>query len=123
MPNAPEFTLNLGAQYRLPITGGVTGRARIDAAVIGRQSFQDFQLPQNDQVYLFQNSYGTVDAQFGLEGSSWTATLFVRNLFNRRYATSAFSRYIFGAALVPLGTDAIQQDPGRIVGVELGARF
>lgn len=123
MPNAPEFTLNLGAQYRFPIAGGVTGRARVDAAVIGRQSFQDFQLPQNDEVFLFQNSYGTVDAQLGLEGESWTATLFVRNLFERRYATSAFSRYIFAAALVPLGTDAVQQDPGRIVGVELGVRF
>jgi iron complex outermembrane receptor protein len=123
VPNAPKYTLNVGAQYRFPITGDLKGRARIDAAVVGRQSFQDFQFPQNDDVFLFQRSYGTVDAQLGAEGGNWRATLFVRNLFEREYATSAFSRYIFGAALVPLNSDAVQQDPGRIFGAEIGFRF
>jgi iron complex outermembrane receptor protein len=123
VPNAPKYTLNVGGQYRFPITEAVKGRARIDAAVVGRQSFQDFQFPQNDDLFLFQRSYGTVDAQLGAEGENWRATLFVRNLFERDYATSAFSRYIFGAALVPLNSDAVQQDPGRIFGAELGFRF
>lgn len=123
VPNAPEFTLNLGAQYRFPITGSVNGRARVDAAVVGRQSFQDFQFPLDDQQFLFQKSYGTVDAQLGVEGPNWTATAFVRNLFERDYATSAFSRFIFGAALVPLNSDAVQRDPGRIFGAEISLRF
>ena len=123
MPNAPEFTLNVGAQYRFPITPSVGLRARVDAALVGRQSFQDFQFPQNDQLYLYQPTYGTVDAQLGVEGDNWTATLFVRNLFERDYATSAFSRYIFAAALVPLNSDAVQPDPGRIVGAEVSFRF
>ncbi|WP_284734560.1 TonB-dependent receptor [Sphingosinicella terrae] len=123
MPNAPEFTLNLGAQYRFPVTDAIDLRARVDAAVVGRQSFQDFQFPQNDELYLYQRSYGTVDAQLALEGSNWTATLFVRNLFERDYATSAFSRYIFAVALVPLNSDAVQSDPGRIFGAEIGFRF
>lgn len=123
MPNAPEFTLNVGAQYRFPVTPSVEVRARVDAAVVGRQSFQDFQFPLNDELYLYQNSYGTVDAQLGVEGRNWTATVFVRNLFERDHATSAFSRYIFAVALVPLNSDAIQPDPGRIFGAELGFRF
>jgi len=123
VPNAPKFMLNLGAQYRFPLAGEIRGRFRVDAGVVGRQSFQDFQLPANDQLYLYQRSYGTVDAQIGIEGENWTATAFVRNLFERDYATSAFSRYIFAAALVPLNSDAVQRDPGRIFGVELGFRF
>jgi iron complex outermembrane receptor protein len=123
VPNAPKFSLNLGGQYRFPLSGEVRGRARVDVAVVGRQSFQDFQLPANDQLYLFQRSYGTVDAQVGIEGRNWTATAFVRNLLGRDYATSAFSRYIFAVALVPLNSDAVQRDPGRIFGVELGYRF
>lgn len=123
VPNAPKFSLNLGAQYRFPLTGEVRGRARVDVAIVGRQSFQDFQLPANDQLYLFQRSYGTVDAQIGIEGRNWTATAFVRNLLGRDYATSAFSRYIFAVALVPLNSDAVQRDPGRIFGFELGYRF
>jgi iron complex outermembrane receptor protein len=123
VPNAPKFMLNVGAQYRFPLAGEIRGRFRVDAALVGRQSFQDFQLPANDQLYLYQRSYGTVDAQVGIEGRNWTATAFVRNLFKRDYATSAFSRYIFAAALVPLNSDAVQRDPGRIFGVELGYRF
>ena len=123
VPNAPKFTLNLGAQYRFAIADGIDGRLRADTAVVGRQSFQDFQFPANDQLYLFQRSYRTVDAQVGIEGKNWTATGFVRNLFKREHATSAFSRYIFAAALVPLNSDAVQRDPGRIFGVELGYRF
>lgn len=123
VPNAPKFMLNVGGQYRFPIAGDVRGRVRLDAALVGRQSFQDFQFPANDQLYLYQRSYGTVDAQIGIEGRNWTATAFVRNLFERDYATSAFSRYIFAAALVPLNSDAVQRDPGRIFGVELGFRF
>jgi iron complex outermembrane recepter protein len=123
VPNAPKFMLNAGAQYRFRIAGEIRGRFRVDAAVVGRQSFQDFQFPANDQLYLYQRSYGTVDAQIGIEGGNWTATAFVRNLFERDYATSAFSRFIFAAALVPLNSDAVQRDPGRIFGVELGFRF
>lgn len=123
VPNAPKFSLNLGGQYRFPLTDVVKGRVRIDAAVVGRQSFQDFQNPISDQMFLFQNSYGTVDAQLGLEGRNWKAAAFARNLFKRHYATSAFSRFIFAAALVPLGSDAVQPDPGRTLGTELSFRF
>ena len=123
VPNAPKFTLNLGTAYRLPLTSSISARFRVDYRLVGRQSYQDFQLGSNPDVLLFQKSYGTFDAQASLEGEHWTLTGFVRNLFDRRHATSAFSRYIFGVALVPLGTDAVQPDLGRIVGAELRVRF
>ncbi|MDT9599143.1 TonB-dependent receptor [Sphingosinicella rhizophila] len=123
LPNAPEFTFNLGAQYRHPISNGVDGRIRIDYAAVGRQSFQDFQNPAAPDLFLFQKAYNVVDAQLGLEGRNWSATFFVRNLFGRDYATSAFSRYIFAAGFLQLNADAVQIDPGRIFGGELSFRF
>jgi len=123
LPNAPKFTLNIGAQYRHPLTDTIEGRVRLDFAAVGRQSFQDFQLPSSPDLYLFQKSYGTLDAAMGLDGANWSATVFVKNLTRRHYATSAFSRYIFAAGFVPLNADAVQIDTGRIVGGELSFKF
>lgn len=123
LPNAPKFTLNIGAQYRHPLSDTIEGRVRLDFAAVGRQSFQDFQLPSSPDVYLYQKSYGTLDATLGLDGANWSASLFVKNLTKRHYATSAFSRYIFAAGFVPLNADAVQIDTGRIVGGELSFRF
>lgn len=123
LPNAPKFTLNVGTGYRMPLTEGINARARVDLKTTGRESFQDFQFPADPEAFLFQKSVTTVDAQLGLEGEQWGLTFFARNLFDRRHATSAFSRYIFPVALVPLGSDAIQPDPGRILGAELRVRF
>jgi len=123
LPNAPKYTLNLGAQYAYDLSDRLTAKARVDFNAQGRQSFQDFQLPAAPDVYLFQKAYSTVDAQIGLEGGQWAISVFGKNLFKEHYATSAFSRYIFGAALVPLASDAIQPDPGRTFGVEARVKF
>lgn len=123
LPNAPEFTFNLGTGYRVPLTGNVELRLRADYRVTGRESFQDFQLPTAPNVFLFQRSVSLLDAQAAIEGDNWALTVFARNLLNRRHATSAFSRYIFAVAFVPLGTDAVQPDPGRILGAEFRIRF
>ncbi|MBB4633030.1 TonB-dependent receptor [Sphingosinicella soli] len=123
LPNAPKYTLNLGAQYTLDLSDDMAARARVDFNAKGRQSFQDFQLPATPDAYLFQKAYSTVDAQIGVEGERWGLTVFGRNLFKTHYATSAFSRYIFAAGLVPLGSDAIQPDPGRTFGVEARVKF
>ncbi|WBX86382.1 TonB-dependent receptor domain-containing protein [Sphingosinicella microcystinivorans] len=123
LPNAPKYTLNLGAQYALDLSDGLTAKVRADFNAQGRQSFQDFQLPATPDAYLFQKAYSTVDAQIGLEGEGWAFSVFGKNLFKEHYATSAFSRYIFAAGLVPLGSDAIQPDPGRTFGVEARVKF
>lgn len=123
LPNAPKFTLNLGTGYTLPLTTGLKGRFRVDYRATGKESFQDFQLPSDPDVFLYQDTVSTVDAQAALEGDRWTLTVYARNLFNRRHATSAFSRYIFPVALVPLGGDAVQPDPGRILGAEFRVRL
>ncbi|HUE78753.1 MAG TPA: TonB-dependent receptor [Sphingomicrobium sp.] len=123
LPNAPKYTLNLGTGYRIPLPRGLEARMRVDYRQVGKESFQDFQFPADPDVFLYQNAVSTVDAQVALEHERWVITAFARNLFDRRYATSAFSRYIFPVALVPLNGDAIQPDPGRIFGVEARIRY
>jgi iron complex outermembrane receptor protein len=123
LPNAPKYTLNIGTGYRIPLKDELSLRLRADYKLTGRESFQDFQLPTNPDLYLYQKSFGLLDGQIGLEGDRWGVTVFGRNLLKRRYATSAFSRYIFSVALVPLATDAIQPDFGRTFGAELRVRF
>ncbi len=123
LPNAPKYTLNLGAQYSLDLSDRLTAKARVDFNAQGRQSFQDFQLSAMPDMYLFQKAYSTVDAQIGVEGERWALSVFGKNLSKTHYATSAFSRYIFAAGLVPLGSDAVQSDPGRIFGVEARVKF
>jgi iron complex outermembrane receptor protein len=123
LPNAPKYTLNLGTGYRLPLKDDLSLRVRADYKLTGRESFQDFQLPTNPDLYLYQKAFGLLDGQIGLEADRWAVTVFGRNLLKRRYATSAFSRYIFSVALVPLGIDAVQPDPGRTFGVEARVRF
>jgi iron complex outermembrane recepter protein len=123
MPNAPEFTLNLGTGYTHPIDDRVSARVRADYRMVGRESFQDFQYPIDPNLFLFQRSFGTIDAQAGLEGTGWALTVYARNLFDRRHATAAFSRFILPIALVPAGVDAVQPDFGRIIGAEARFRF
>ena len=123
LPNAPKYTLNLGTGYRVPLPRGLQARFRVDYRQVGKESFQDFQFPADPDIYLYQNAVSTVDAQVALEHERWVVTAFARNLFDRRFASSAFSRYIFPVALVPLNGDAIQADPGRIFGLEARVRY
>lgn len=123
LPNAPKYTFNLGTGYRVPLPRGLEARARVDYRQVGKESYQDFQFPADPDIFLYQNAVSTVDAQLALEHDRWVVTAYARNLLNRRHATSAFSRYIFPVALVPLNGDAIQPDPGRIFGLEARIRY
>ncbi|MEO7602400.1 MAG: TonB-dependent receptor [Sphingomicrobium sp.] len=123
LPNAPKYTLNFGTGYRVPLPRGLEARMRVDYRQVGKESYQDFQFPADPDIFLYQNAVSTVDAQVALEHERWVITAFARNLLDRRHATSAFSRYIFPVALVPLNGDAIQSDPGRILGVEARVRY
>jgi len=123
LPNMPRSQLNLGAAYHAALSERLTFKMRADYFRTGSISFQDFQNDADPDHYLHQLAYSTIDAQVGLEGNHWSLTAFGRNLGDRHYATSAYSRYIASFIFVPLGVDLIQKDPGRIVGAELRYHF
>lgn len=79
---APEFTFNLGVQYRSP--SGFLGR--VDLQGIGTYFF-------NDANTLKQDPFTLVNARIGYETKNLGIYLFVNNLFNKEYITTAFSGF------------------------------
>jgi len=116
LPNAPEYTINVGTRYQHPLREGMDALLRLDVNRIGTTYFAE------DNV-IYQPPYTTVDAQVGLEGERWSASLWAKNLLSEDYAVSAFARFIAPVLLVPLERDPYQIAPGALYGVELRYRF
>ncbi len=79
---APEFTFNLGAQYRSP--GGFF--SRVDFQGIGTYFF-------NDSNTLKQDPLTLVNARIGYEWRSGGIYFFANNLFDKEYITTAFTGF------------------------------
>ncbi len=79
LPLISRYTLNLGAQYRAPISGpDLRLLARADYRRTGRTWWEPFNTTSRDPVDLF-------DVRLGLEGGNWSATLFAENTFDEKY--------------------------------------
>ncbi|QTH20934.1 TonB-dependent receptor [Rhizorhabdus wittichii] len=87
LANAPKWSLNAGAEFDLPI--GVPGRlsARGDVAWTGKVYFTEF-----NENLLSQDAVATVDAslQYESEDGHWRASLFGKNLTNRKIVANKF---------------------------------
>lgn len=116
LPNAPRDGLNAGVRYEHPLTAATSLLTRVDFNRTGRIYFAE-----DNAVY--QPSYSTVDAQLGLQGERWTATLWGKNVFDKRFVTSAYSRAISPLIFGTLGIDPFQIDPGAQYGLDLRWRF
>ncbi len=77
--HAPDYTLAVGGSYRHP-SGWF---ARIDASAKDAFYFD----VSHDQK---STAYELVNARFGFEAGSWTAQLWVRNIFDEKYAVRGF---------------------------------
>ena len=80
LPFAPEFTYNLGLQYRSPM--GIFGR--IELAGLGATFF-------DEDNTLKQEPYAIVNARLGYELDNYGVYLFANNLFDKEYTTSQFA--------------------------------
>ncbi len=77
--HAPRYTLAAGAAYRHP--SGWFGR--VDAS--GKDDFY-FDVSHNEK----SRPYEIVNARFGYAAGPWTAQIWVRNVFDERYAVRGF---------------------------------
>lgn len=116
LPNAPRDGLSAGARYEYPLTALASLVMRLDFNRTGQIYFAE-----DNAVY--QPAYSTVDAQLGLQGERWTATLWGKNIFDKRFVTSAYSRAISPLIFGTLGIDPFQIDPGAQYGLDLRWRF
>jgi iron complex outermembrane recepter protein len=88
----PEFTLNLAAQYRAKF--GLFSRVELQG--LGNYFF-------DDENNLKQDSLALVNARIGYEADKYGIYLFVNNLFDKEYLTSAFVSGTTGSTLASYG--------------------
>ncbi|MCK9564315.1 MAG: TonB-dependent receptor, partial [Bacteroidales bacterium] len=85
LDNAPEWTFNLGAEYRaeLASSSGLEWFARLDAAYRDDTLLDQFLVPESKQ-----DSYVLVNARVGLEsiGKGWKVTFWGNNITDEKYA-------------------------------------
>jgi len=100
---APEYTLNLAAQYRSP--GGFFSRLELQG--LGTYFFDDANTLEQDPFVL-------VNARIGYEFDNSGVYLFANNLFDQEYFTAAFA---------PFGTPRANFGDRRVVGIQFQTRF
>jgi iron complex outermembrane recepter protein len=113
LPNAPQYTVNLGLDHKWPIDGGANVTLRVDSLI----SHGFYALYSHDP-YTYQNAYTKTGAALTYYSASgkWDVGLWGRNLEN--VATLAAA----GAGGLP-GPSASYIDPPRTYGVKIDAKF
>ena len=117
-PNAPDWTVNAGLGWQ-----GTRGAATIDARVsVAYVSRVDFEI---DNI-LHSPGYASVDGRIGVDLGSWSLEIWGKNLFDKRWAISAFGQQQL-PLLLGLGPggpfDSFTINTGRQFGLGATRRF
>ncbi|GEM_PF-1135439 len=117
-PNAPDWTLNGGIGWQ-----GDAGPARVDARLsVAYVSRVDFEI---DNI-LHTPGYASVDGRVGVDLGPWGLEIWTKNLFDKRWAISAFGQQQL-PLLLGLGPngpfDSFTINTGRQFGVGATRRF
>ena len=112
VPQAPDMTANIGAQWTSPLQAGMELVARVDYQYVGETFFhtlQEEQVPNIWRSFGFgptmtdfskssRDAYGTLDARIGVESANWTATIWGRNLTDEQYLQEIIPAPEFGGS-------------------------
>ncbi|HEY2685995.1 MAG TPA: TonB-dependent receptor [Steroidobacteraceae bacterium] len=108
-PLVSRNTVNAGAQYKQPLTNGLTGTVRLDYQEIGRTWWEPYNITSRDPVSL-------VDLRLGLQAEKWTVTAWSKNLTNKIYNAEFSPGNVGGAGF-------LWRALPRRYGVDLDYRF
>jgi iron complex outermembrane receptor protein len=116
LPNAPKIRLNLGGQLDLPLAS-----LPFDGFISGTTRYQSrTQYSLNQDPNTIQGAYGITNLSVGAADKHglWKASLFVNNLFDKRYAAGLNSSIANGtwspkAPNVPLAVNTTEWLPPR----------
>jgi iron complex outermembrane receptor protein len=111
LPNTPEYTATLGAQFSRELRDAVTVYARGEAVVYGAYHY-------DDANSAGQDGYSLVNIRAGMRGKVLFGEAWMRNAFDTRYIPVAFA---YGA-LAPSGFVGESGRP-RTFGVSVGVAF
>ncbi|MPT48407.1 MAG: TonB-dependent receptor [Sphingobium sp.] len=117
-PNAPDWTANAGLGWQ-----GNAGPALVNARIgMNYVSRVDFEI---DNI-LHSPGYVSVDSRVGVSHGAWTLELWAKNLFDKRWAISAFGQQQL-PLLLGLGPDgpfdSFTINSGRQFGASLNWKF
>ena len=112
VPQAPDRTANLGAQWVSSIASGVDLVARVDYQYVGETFFHTLQGEATPNIWnafyglesVFtsdfskssRDPYKTIDVRVGLEATNWTVTLWGRNVTDEQYLQEVIPAPEFG---------------------------
>jgi iron complex outermembrane recepter protein len=113
LSGVPKWTASLRASYTIATSIG-------DAFVRGEYSFVGSSLSlANGGTGLYRGEYSLLDLRGGLQFSDWTATLFIKNVFNR---AANYGDIVGAAGVIPGQTRLVTAQP-RTIALELRRNF
>lgn len=137
-PYTPEYTINVGGDFDIPLSNGLNIFGRVDAQFIGETWFHTVQTGQRPTIFMplfelgfgagagalgtadFSNaqrdSYFTVDVRAGLDGERWSIAAFASNVTDEKYLEEVIPAPEFGGTFD-------HPNARRRIGVEVGFRF
>lgn len=130
VPQAPDETYNLGAQFDAELGAGLGLFARLDWQHVGETWFHTLQgeeTPTIWQAFFFpginqnfsksqRDAYDTLNLRIGIEGERWSATAWGRNITDEEYLEEVIPAPEFGGSF-------LHQAAGDAYGVEFEYRF
>jgi iron complex outermembrane receptor protein len=128
VPYAPEYTGNLGAEGKFPISDALSLIARVDGSFVGETWFhpvQENRLPnlfgyfgfgQGEFSKQVRDPYALVNARLTLQSDRWGVTAWGRNITDEDYLAEVIPAPEFGGSFV-------HDAPGSSYGLEVNFRF
>jgi iron complex outermembrane receptor protein len=127
VPYVPEYTGNLGFEFRVPV-GGLEWFTRVDGTFVGETWFhpvQDELVPNLFTGFGFgqgefskqkRDPYSTVNLRIGVGGERWTVTAWGRNVTDENYLQEIIPAPEFGGSF-------IHDSPGDSYGMDVRYSF
>ncbi|HTO39759.1 MAG TPA: TonB-dependent receptor, partial [Rhizomicrobium sp.] len=117
LANAPKFTFTLGGDYDFAIEQF----HKVGYIHVSYHHTSDVQYSSNQDPRTIQKAYGLMNVSIGIEpeDGSYTVSLFAKNLFDQRYASSIIANGLFAGSYAQI----LPQDARRILGVSATVNF
>lgn len=112
IPNVPEFTGYVYAQWEAPLSDSISGKLRAEYSYTGA-SYTDFR--PASVTYRTQGDYGTFNLRYSAEIGSVTVGFYAENLFNSKGVQSFILDTARPDSLVPVRPTTF--------GVDVGVKF
>ncbi len=130
VPQAPENTFNVGAQFDIPVTANADMFMRFDIQHVGDMWFHVIQtenVPNIWRAFGFgpvntnfskskRDAYETVNMRIGIDTENWTVTAWARNLTDEKYLEEVIPAPEFGGSF-------IHEARGKSAGIDWKYRF